>query len=254
MASSHPSTSFGPPLNLRTKVVVLGQPKVGKTAFREVVSDSGAFPRSYTVTLGRESSVKLVQFTEKNITVELHLQEWGGFNFSSGGGAPPPGNSTSQAGQNSLAGLSAGLKANDQKEKAVNEIISGGARAFIFMYDTSDPASFDGIAATWLSGGGACANILDKVEGEPPLAVCVVGNKTDLPVVGGGGPPGGPFASGRIGAEEAAAALQSNRPDLRMQFFECSAMENTGLNDVCESIATAVVANYENRVRELAGM
>lgn len=78
MASSHPSTSFGPPLNLRTKVVVLGQPKVGKTAFREVVSDSGAFPRSYTVTLGRESSVKLVQFTEKNITVELHLQEWGG--------------------------------------------------------------------------------------------------------------------------------------------------------------------------------
>ncbi|CAD7940712.1 unnamed protein product [Amoebophrya sp. A25] len=102
-----PGQHFGPPLVLRSKVALLGAAKSGKTALREVACEN-PFPRSYTVTLARESSVKTVPITEKNITVELHLQECGSFDRLPG-----------------------------QLEKAIN-----GCSVFVLCYDVTDAESF----------------------------------------------------------------------------------------------------------------
>ncbi|CAD7949731.1 unnamed protein product [Amoebophrya sp. A120] len=201
------AAQFGPPLVLRGKVAILGKSKVGKTAFREVLGD-GSFPRSYNVTLGRENTVKVVPFPDRNIQVELHLQECGG----------------------NIAGAT-DTQTNTVAHSQTVDSVCKGTSCFVLMYDVSDPDSLRELHQFLPS--------IDKaVEGQIPCCICLVANKNDS-------------STCRRVSEEDQSDFMRNRPDLQLIPFGISAMDNSGLADVCDHLALHIAQTYEQRLGEL---
>jgi len=67
------------PKTVRSKVVVAGDPAVGKTALVQMFHSSGQrFPKHYLMTLGVEFCTKAVPLLELDTTVELHLFDTAG--------------------------------------------------------------------------------------------------------------------------------------------------------------------------------
>eukprot|EP00742_Colponemidia_sp_Colp-10_P002082 GILJ01002223.1.p1 GENE.GILJ01002223.1~~GILJ01002223.1.p1 ORF type:complete len:185 (+),score=27.35 GILJ01002223.1:49-603(+) len=64
---------------LRCKVVVAGEPTVGKTALIQSFNSNGQnFPKNYTMTTGIDFSVKAIPIPDTKTSVELHLFDCGG--------------------------------------------------------------------------------------------------------------------------------------------------------------------------------
>jgi len=64
---------------VRSKVVVVGDPAVGKTALVQMFSSAGQrFPKQYMMTCGAELCVKSVTVPSNEVQVELHLFDTGG--------------------------------------------------------------------------------------------------------------------------------------------------------------------------------
>jgi len=67
------------PRTLRRKVVVLGDPAVGKSALVHMFSSSGTrFPKQYNMTCGVELAHKLLMVAEGEAAVELYMFDSGG--------------------------------------------------------------------------------------------------------------------------------------------------------------------------------
>jgi len=67
------------PKVIRTKVIVAGDPAVGKTALVQMFSSSGAkFPKTYQMTCGVEFCSKQVAIPDTDVSVELHIFDTGG--------------------------------------------------------------------------------------------------------------------------------------------------------------------------------
>lgn len=94
---------------LRTKIIVLGEATVGKTAFVQMVHSGGVtFPKNYMMTLGCDLCVKEVH-VDMNTTVEVFLYD--------------------------IAG-----------QKAYEQICSqymDGASSFLLVYDVANKATFE---------------------------------------------------------------------------------------------------------------
>jgi len=64
---------------LRRKVLVVGDPAVGKSALVSMLTSAGqSFPKQYSMTCGVEFKVKMVSVPGASDTVELHLFDLGG--------------------------------------------------------------------------------------------------------------------------------------------------------------------------------
>merc|ERR1719310_2540223 len=73
-----------PPLTLRCKILLLGDSTVGKTSLAQVFQGGvQAFPKSYSMTIGSELSVKKYaipdEHTKTNTVVEMYIVDCGGF-------------------------------------------------------------------------------------------------------------------------------------------------------------------------------
>eukprot|EP01112_Ceratiomyxa_fruticulosa_P012474 TRINITY_DN3456_c0_g1_i1.p1 TRINITY_DN3456_c0_g1~~TRINITY_DN3456_c0_g1_i1.p1 ORF type:complete len:189 (-),score=27.25 TRINITY_DN3456_c0_g1_i1:90-656(-) len=64
---------------LRCKVVILGDPAVGKSALTQMFhSDGTHYPKNYVMTIGAEFCVKAVRIPDTQTTVELYLFDCAG--------------------------------------------------------------------------------------------------------------------------------------------------------------------------------
>lgn len=69
-----------PPLTLRCKILLLGDSTVGKTSLAQVFQGGvQAFPKSYSMTIGSDLSVKKYAIPETNTVVEMYIVDCGGF-------------------------------------------------------------------------------------------------------------------------------------------------------------------------------
>mmetsp|Transcript_33040 Transcript_33040/g.74648 ORF Transcript_33040/g.74648 Transcript_33040/m.74648 type:complete len:183 (-) Transcript_33040:687-1235(-) len=67
------------PRTVRSRVVVAGDPAVGKTALVQMFHSSGQrFPKHYLMTLGVEFCMKAIALPEADTSVELHLLDTAG--------------------------------------------------------------------------------------------------------------------------------------------------------------------------------
>lgn len=67
------------PTVVRTKLILAGDPAVGKTALVQMFSSSGQrFPKTYQLTSGVEYAMKAVPIPDTDISVELHIFDTGG--------------------------------------------------------------------------------------------------------------------------------------------------------------------------------
>ena len=74
MDSKHQSLTM-----LRCKLVIVGDPWVGKTALTQVFSSGGStYPKNYLMTVGAEFTVKQVPIPDTNIVVELYIFDCAG--------------------------------------------------------------------------------------------------------------------------------------------------------------------------------
>lgn len=74
MASKHQSLSV-----LRCKLVIVGDPWVGKSALTQVFSSGGStYPKNYLMTVGAEFCVKQVRIPDTNVVVELYIFDCAG--------------------------------------------------------------------------------------------------------------------------------------------------------------------------------
>jgi transport family protein 27 len=68
-----------PIVMLRCKVVIVGDPCVGKTALTQVWQSGGStYPKNYLMTVGAEFSVKQVPIPDSNVVVELYIFDCAG--------------------------------------------------------------------------------------------------------------------------------------------------------------------------------
>jgi transport family protein 27 len=64
---------------LRCKLVIVGDPCVGKTALTQVfVNGSGAYPKNYLMTVGAEFTIKQIPIDDTNVVVELYIYDSAG--------------------------------------------------------------------------------------------------------------------------------------------------------------------------------
>ena len=64
---------------LRCKLVIVGDPAVGKTALTQVfVNGGGAFPKNYMMTVGAELTIKQIPIENTNVVVELYVYDSAG--------------------------------------------------------------------------------------------------------------------------------------------------------------------------------
>ena len=74
MESKHVSLSV-----LRCKLVIVGDPWVGKSALTQVFSSGGStYPKNYLMTVGAEFTVKQVPIPDTNVVVELYIFDCAG--------------------------------------------------------------------------------------------------------------------------------------------------------------------------------
>jgi intraflagellar transport protein 27 len=74
MESNHKSIVM-----LRCKVVIVGDPCVGKTALTQVFQSGGStYPKNYLMTVGTEFSVKQIPIPDSNVIVELYIFDCAG--------------------------------------------------------------------------------------------------------------------------------------------------------------------------------
>jgi transport family protein 27 len=74
MESKHVSLTV-----LRCKLVIVGDPWVGKTALTQVFSSGGStYPKNYLMTVGAEFCVKQVPIPNTNVVVELYIFDCAG--------------------------------------------------------------------------------------------------------------------------------------------------------------------------------
>lgn len=73
------TTSHGPKLVLREKVVVVGDASVGKTSLARMFNSGGQdFPKNYVMTSSVELCVKEVPIPDTNVFVDLFLYDMAG--------------------------------------------------------------------------------------------------------------------------------------------------------------------------------
>lgn len=73
MAQAAPS-----PIILRSKIVIVGECKVGKTALTSVFHQGSSYPKQYIKTLGVDLLVSQVKIPESETTVELYMLDVSG--------------------------------------------------------------------------------------------------------------------------------------------------------------------------------
>lgn len=72
-------SSHQPVVMLRCKVVIVGDPCVGKTALTQVFQSGGStYPKNYLMTVGAEFCVKQVSIPDTNVIVELYIFDCAG--------------------------------------------------------------------------------------------------------------------------------------------------------------------------------
>lgn len=71
-------TVSGPPLVIRSKIGLIGNPKVGKTAIVAALNKQ-EFPKSYNMTMGLDVTTKAIPVPNRNVVVELHILDCGSF-------------------------------------------------------------------------------------------------------------------------------------------------------------------------------
>ncbi|CAE8630867.1 unnamed protein product [Polarella glacialis] len=82
-----PEDPFGavaaaPPLILRCKIVLLGDPASGKTSLAQVFQGGVQnFPKNYNMTIGIDFMVKRVGIPDTNVVVEMYIVDCGGFSI-----------------------------------------------------------------------------------------------------------------------------------------------------------------------------
>lgn len=68
-----------PIVMLRCKLVIVGDPCVGKTALTQVWQSSGStYPKNYLMTVGAEFTVKQIPIPDTNVVVELYIFDCAG--------------------------------------------------------------------------------------------------------------------------------------------------------------------------------
>lgn len=77
--TSSMESNHKPIVMLRCKVVVVGDPCVGKTALTQVFHSGGStYPKNYLMTVGAEFAVKQVPIPDTNVVVELYIFDCAG--------------------------------------------------------------------------------------------------------------------------------------------------------------------------------
>lgn len=72
--NSNPYTKHKTQVVLRCKLVIVGEPCVGKTALTQVfVNGSGAYPKNYLMTVGADFTIKQIPIENTNVIVELYI-------------------------------------------------------------------------------------------------------------------------------------------------------------------------------------
>ncbi|KAJ1640754.1 small GTPase superfamily [Pavlovales sp. CCMP2436] len=131
---------LGGSLKLRTKLVVMGDSGVGKTALTQVFHSNGQkFPKNYLMTIGVDFCMKPVQVAESSATVELYLFD--------------------TAGQDLFAEMAPHFWE--------------GTASLVLVYDVTRPESLEHLGE-WVE------RISRVVPVESLLGGCVVANKADL--------------------------------------------------------------------------
>ena len=128
------------PKVVRTKVIVAGDPAVGKTALVQMFSSSGAkFPKTYQMTCGVEFCSKQVPIPDTDVSVELHIFDTGG---------------------------------QDLFTEMLPSLWKGGA-AIVLVYDPTRPYTFEA-CRSWFQ------RVHEVLQPPRPLPGVLVANKMDL--------------------------------------------------------------------------
>jgi transport family protein 27 len=183
-------------LKLRTKVAVLGDSGVGKSAVTQMFHSNGQkFPKNMLMTIGVDFCMKPVQLPDSSTTVELFLFD--------------------TAGQDLFADMAPHYW--------------DGTSSLVLVYDITRGESLQHLAE-WVE------RISRVVPAESMLCACVVANKDDL-------------------NERAEVSREAGEEFARRHgfaFFECSALEYSGIEALFTHIAASTHRRYDESVRTFA--
>mmetsp|Transcript_50090 Transcript_50090/g.117049 ORF Transcript_50090/g.117049 Transcript_50090/m.117049 type:complete len:225 (-) Transcript_50090:44-718(-) len=130
------------PLILRCKIVLLGDATVGKTSIAQIFQGGlNNFPKNYNMTMGLDFLVKKVPVPDTNVVVEIYIVDCGGF-------------------------------ATNEAENLLSRPHWENANAFMFVYDVSNPETFQNLDHWYRQ--------VKEARGELAVTGVVVANKTDL--------------------------------------------------------------------------
>merc|ERR1712178_25431 len=183
---------------LRCKVAVIGDATVGKTALVTMFRNSSSFPRNYQMTVGAEFHQLEVNVpdTDPAVVVELYLFDTAG---------------------------------QEMFKKMAQDHWAGSAMV-IFVYDVTNPTSFENLDAWYEAYKQICPG--RQVTG------CVVANKIDL--------------SERIQVPRESGEQFAQEHDL--EFFDASAQENIKVDIPFLYVASRFKDLYDEKLNEFSSL